>query len=64
MVKKIKMEDVRKFEENYGEIVDFYKVDLERDVVFKWKGKKYGVRVKKDGLIKDERKGMKLWDEK
>jgi phosphoserine aminotransferase apoenzyme (EC 2.6.1.52) len=44
VVKQLKL-DARVLEAPYGDIVDFAKVDFDRDVVFTWNGTTSGVRV-------------------
>ncbi|MRN44452.1 MULTISPECIES: phosphoserine transaminase [unclassified Brucella] len=62
VVKQLKLEDVRTFEAPYGEIVDFSKVDFDRDVVFTWNGTTSGVRVPNAGFIPADRKGLTFCD--
>ncbi|EEH13150.1 MULTISPECIES: phosphoserine transaminase [Brucella] len=62
VVKQFKLEDVRTFEAPYGEIVDFSKVDFDRDVVFTWNGTTSGVRVPNAGFIPADRKGLTFCD--
>ncbi|AAL51528.1 phosphoserine transaminase [Brucella melitensis] len=62
VVKQLKLEDVRTFEAPYGEIVDFSKVDFDRDVVFTWNGTTSGVRVPNAGFIPVDRKGLTFCD--
>ncbi|QOK53625.1 phosphoserine transaminase [Brucella suis bv. 2] len=62
VVKQLKLEDVRTFEAPYGEIVDFSKVDFDRDVVFTWNGTTSGVRVPNAGFIPADRKGLTFSD--
>ncbi|EFG38578.1 phosphoserine aminotransferase [Brucella sp. NVSL 07-0026] len=62
VVKQLKLEDVRTFEAPYGEIVDFSKVDFDRDVVFTWNGTTSGVRVPNAGFIPTDRKGLTFCD--
>ncbi|HHV66636.1 MAG TPA: phosphoserine aminotransferase, partial [Ochrobactrum intermedium] len=58
VVKQLKLEDVRTFEAPYGEIVDFSKVDFDRDVVFTWNGTTSGARVPNADFIPADRKGL------
>ncbi|ENR67915.1 phosphoserine transaminase [Brucella abortus] len=62
VVKQLKLEDVRTFEAPYGEIVDFSKVDFDRDVVFTWNGTTSGVSVPNAGFIPADRKGLTFCD--
>ncbi|QTN99383.1 phosphoserine transaminase [Brucella sp. 458] len=62
VVKQLKLKDVRTFEAPYGEIVDFSKVDFDRDVVFTWNGTTSGVRVPNAGFIPADRKGLTFCD--
>ncbi|KXF76219.1 phosphoserine aminotransferase [Paramesorhizobium deserti] len=62
VAKQLKLEDVRIFEAPYGEIVDFSKVDFDRDVVFTWNGTTSGVRVPNADFIPDDRKGLTICD--
>ncbi|KAB2717804.1 phosphoserine transaminase [Brucella intermedia] len=62
VVKQLKLEDVRTFEAPYGEIVDFLKVDFDRDVVFTWNGTTSGARVPNGDFIPADRKGLTFCD--
>jgi len=62
VVKELKLADVRKFVAPYGEIVDFSKVDFDRDVVFTWNGTTSGVRVPNADFIPADRKGLTICD--
>lgn len=62
VVKQLKLEDVRTFEAPYGEIVDFTKVDFDRDVVFTWNGTTSGVRVPNADFIPAQRQGLTICD--
>src|SRR5690606_32287694 len=62
VVKQLKLEDVRTFEAPYGEIVDFAKVDFDRDVVFTWNGTTSGVRVPNADFIPVVREGLTICD--
>ena len=61
-VKQLKLEDVRKFEASYGEIVDFAEVDFDRDVVFTWNGTTSGVKVPNGDKIPAARQGLTICD--
>ncbi|UVC07373.1 phosphoserine transaminase [Rhizobium sp. TH2] len=62
VVKELKLPDVRKFNADYGKLVDFAKVDFDRDVVFTWNGTTSGVRVANGDFIPAERKGLTICD--
>ncbi|MEM7617271.1 MAG: phosphoserine transaminase, partial [Pseudomonadota bacterium] len=62
IIKQLKIEDHRLMEANYGEIVDFSKVDCDRDVVFVWNGTTSGVKVPNADWISDNRQGLTLCD--
>ncbi|PYE88712.1 phosphoserine transaminase [Phyllobacterium leguminum] len=62
VAKQLKLPDVRIFEAPYGEIVDFAKVDFDRDVVFTWNGTTSGVRVPNADFIPADRKGLTICD--
>ena len=62
VVKQLQLKDVRTFDAAYGEIVDFAKVDFDRDVVFTWNGTTSGVRVPNADFIPVDRKGLTICD--
>jgi phosphoserine aminotransferase len=62
VVKQLKLPDVRTFEAPYGELVDFAKVDFDRDVVFTWNGTTSGVRVPNADFIPANRQGLTICD--
>jgi phosphoserine aminotransferase len=61
-VKQLKLADARTFIAPYGEIVDFSKVDFDRDVVFTWNGTTSGARVPNADFIPSDRKGLTICD--
>lgn len=61
-IKQLKLDDARSFEAPYGEIVDFAKVDFDRDVVFTWNGTTSGVRMPNGDAIPADRKGLTICD--
>ena len=62
VVKQLKLPDVRTFEAPYGELVDFAKVDFDRDVVFTWNGTTSGARVPNADFIPADRQGLTICD--
>lgn len=62
VVKQLRLDDVRQFEAPYGELVDFSRVDFDRDVVFTWNGTTSGVRVPNADFIPATRKGLTICD--
>ncbi|WP_026792686.1 phosphoserine transaminase [Pleomorphomonas oryzae] len=61
VVKQLKL-DARVLEAPYGDIVDFAKVDFNRDVVFTWNGTTSGVRVPNGDAIPADRQGLTICD--
>jgi phosphoserine aminotransferase len=62
VLKELKIADARKFVAPYGQLVDFSKVDFDRDVVFTWNGTTSGVRVANADFIPADRKGLTICD--
>jgi phosphoserine aminotransferase len=61
-VKQLKLADARTFIAPYGEIVDFSKLDFNRDVVFTWNGTTSGARVPNADFIPADHKGLTICD--
>lgn len=62
VVNQLKIEDVRQFKVDYGQIPDLSQVDTDRDVVFVWNGTTSGVRLPNHDWIKADRKGLTICD--
>jgi len=60
--KQLKIEDLRKFTAEYGDIPDFSVADPDRDIVFTWNGTTSGACVPDGGWIADDRVGLTLCD--
>jgi phosphoserine aminotransferase len=59
---QLKLEDLRLFRADYGQLPDLAAVAPERDVVFTWNGTTSGVRVPDGDWISDARSGLTLCD--
>ena len=59
---ELKLDDVRTFEADFGQLPDLNQADDSRDCVFVWNGTTSGVRVPDDSWIKTGRSGLALCD--
>ena len=60
--KQLKLQDVNKYEADYGQLPDLSKADFSRDVVFTYNGTTSGVKVPRTDWIDDGREGLTLCD--
>jgi len=62
VTKQLKLDDVRHFSSDYGELPDLTQLDFDRDIVFTWNGTTSGVRVPNADFIAADRTGLTICD--
>lgn len=58
----LKLDDVRTFEADYGQLPDMSQADPARDILFTWNGTTSGVRVPNGDFISENREGLTFCD--
>lgn len=61
-VKQLRLEDLRRFEADYGSLPDLAATSADRDIVFTWNGTTSGVAVPNGDWIAADRSGLTLCD--
>lgn len=62
VMKQLKLDDVREFTADYGQLPDLSQANPNRDIVFTWNGTTSGVCVSNADWISDDREGLTICD--
>lgn len=62
VVKQLKLEDINKYEADYGKLPDLSKANFSRDIIFTYNGTTSGVKVPGTDWIDDNREGLTICD--
>lgn len=61
-VDQLRLDDLRTFDADWGDLPDFSQADFSRDVLFTWNGTTTGVRLPNVAWIPDDREGLTFAD--